>query len=360
MWGDKTKYFLFSFLIGIIVSKINFYLFEHNSIGYNSVLQVAHTALLPLLLLSSIGYLMYNRRYDCVIYMAVILFFCLGYNNHHYNNPYRITMESEVIEYAKRCCIEMCNIIPPKYACYVKALLFGDRSGISYAEKDLFIKTGTLHLFALSGLHAGIVYSMIYYILFPIRLIRLKWVHPALCCTVLVLYSIISGSSSSVMRATVMITIYNISKRVLIKSPRSNVLLVTAFILSLYAPNSIFEVGFQLSFAAMIGILYLYPYIKSCVLRFSTPKPIRYLLNLSSMTLSCQIATFPISLFYFGSISPIFMLGNLVAIPLVTLIIYVSICTLLLQQQTILFFCLKWVLTALFELLFYIINLLGN
>lgn len=360
MWGDKTKYYLFPFLAGIAVSKICFSFSNDNVHNFTTFNCVIIAVILPLLLLSLMTYYLYNRQYDNIFYSAVVLLFILGYNSHHFYNTNRIEIKSDLIICIKNQCIDMCDGLSSKYAYYVKALLFGERSGIPNAEKDLFIKTGTLHLFALSGLHAGIVYSMIYYAFYPFKLFKAKWVHPYICCTSLILYAIISGSSSSVMRAAVMITIYNISKIALINGSKGNVLLTTAFILSLLSPNSIFEAGFQLSFAAMFGIFYIYPYLKRCIWNFNLPKPIRYLLNLSSITLSCQISTFPISLFYFGSISPVFILGNIVAVPLVSIIIYVSICTLILQRTLILFHCMDWLLTLLFDILLYIINLLGN
>lgn len=360
MWGDKTKYYLFSFLAGITASKINLIITGYYQGDNISILCCAHTILLPTVLFLATGYQMYGKEYDKLICFAGILIFCLGYNSHHYFNPNRITIESEVINNVKQHCLNMCNVIPSKYSCYIKALLFGDRTGIADVEKDLFVKTGTLHLFALSGIHAGIVYSMIYYLLYPLKLLRTKGIHPAVCCLFLFMYSIISGSSSSVMRATVMIAIYNVHKITLVNSSKSEVLLLTVFILSIFSPDSLFEVGFQLSFAAMTGLLYIYPYLKSCIMRLKLPLPVRYILNLSSVTLSCQIATFPLSIFYFGSISPIFILGNIVAVPLVTLIIYISICTIILKQPIILFFCLKTLLSLLFDLLFYIINLLGK
>ena len=361
MWGDKTKYYLLSFITGIVVSKFNFYFIGHictNS--HSSFLCNVNAILLPLLLFIFISFLISLKQYNSVICVSIIFMFCLGYNGHHYFNPNIIVFKSDFADSIKNYCIDMCNVIPPKYACYVKALLFGDRSGISIGDKDLFIKTGTLHLFALSGLHTGIVYSMIYYAFYPLKLLRNKWIHMSVCCMVLVLYSFISGASSSVLRATTMISIYCIFKRRLIKSSKGDILLFTGFILSLVSPDSIFEAGFQLSFAAMLGIFYIYPYLKSCINRLKLPVPIRYILNLTSITLSCQIATFPISLFYFGSVSPIFILGNIFAVPLVTLIIYASICSLILQRSIILFICIEKVLTLLFELLFYIINLLGN
>lgn len=360
MWGDKTKYYLFSFLAGIVVSKLCFSFSNDTVHNFNTLNYIINAVVLPLLLLLLIVYYLHKRQYDNILYSAVILLFILGYNSHHFYNTNRIEIKSDLIICIKSHCIDMCDGISSKYSYYVKALLFGDRSGIPHAEKDLFIKTGTLHLFALSGLHAGIVYSMIYYAFYPLKLFKTKWLHPSICCTALILYAIISGSSSSVMRATLMITIYSISKRTLLNGSKGNVLLSTAFILSLLAPDSIFEVGFQLSFAAMLGIFYIYPYLKSCVWNFNLPKPIRYLLNLSSVTLSCQISTFPISLFYFGSISPVFILGNIVAVPLVSIIIYVSICTLILQHPLILFHCMEWLLTLLFDLLMHIINLFGS
>lgn len=360
MWGDKTKYYLFSFLAGIAVSKLCFPFLSDNVYSINTLNYIIIAVVLPLLLLSLMVYYLCNRQYDNILYSAIILIFILGYNSHHFYNTNRIEIKSDLIVYIKNHCIEMCNDASSKYSYYVKALLFGDRSGIPNAERDLFIKTGTLHLFALSGMHAGIVYSMIYYALYPLKFFKAKWIHPSLCCTVLILYAIISGSSSSVMRAAIMITVYNISKRALLNGSKGNVLLTTAFILSLLAPDSIFEAGFQLSFAAMLGIFYIYPYLKKCILNFNLPKPIRYFLNLSSITLSCQIATFPISLFYFGSISPVFILGNIVAVPLVSIIIYVSICALILQRPIILFHCIEAFLTLLFDLLLYIINLLGK
>ena len=143
-----------------------------------------------------------------------------------------------------------------KYKGFVYALLFGDRSRLGVGEVNLFKETGTMHLFAVSGLHIGIVYLIFGFVLKRIFSARSIWITGSL----LLVFGYVGlvGYASSACRAFVMITMWQIS---LLMHKRGNPLsaLYWAFVvLLLIAPYSLFSLGFQLSFTVVLSILFCY------------------------------------------------------------------------------------------------------
>jgi len=143
-----------------------------------------------------------------------------------------------------------------KYKGFVYALLFGDRSQLEIQDAKLFQETGTMHLFAVSGLHIGIVYLICSFILRRIFPGRSIWIAGSL---LLVFgYVGIVGYASSACRAFVMISIWQISMLLHKKGNPLSALYWAFIVLLLIAPNSLFSLGFQLSFTVVLSILFCF------------------------------------------------------------------------------------------------------
>lgn len=217
------------------------------------------------------------------------------------------------------------------------AIVTGDKSTIQPDIRESFIKSGTAHLLAISGLHMTLVSSILYFIFFKIMLYISHFILPinpkiiAAIITILLtsLYLAISGFSPSATRAFIM-TIIAILGLVLDRGVFSmrNVALA-AFLILLISPGSLFSVSFQLSFSAVVALIAYYNHtlinkkpIKSCYIdNCKRSKFIYYLYSLILTTIIATIATAPISIATFNRFSLVGILGNIIAIPLFLFVI---------------------------------------
>lgn len=206
----------------------------------------------------------------------------------------------------------------------LSALTLGYQDALSDDLKQSFRSTGTAHVLAVSGLHVGIIYAIISYLLgFIKRGSRIYWLKPGLIILFLWFYAFITGLSPSVVRASIMLTVFCASEIVGRKGFSLNSLFLTAFVMLLYNPFSLFDVGFQLSFSSVLAILYLHPKMVS-VLRVSN-KPLRHTWQMFSLSVVAQLGTFPLCLYYFGTFPSYFFITNMLVIPLVGLIVYAAV-----------------------------------
>ena len=210
----------------------------------------------------------------------------------------------------------------------LSAIAIGDRSRIDRTLKSDFKKSGAMHLMALSGLHIGVLYLLITLTLGilgnspPARITR-----KTVTLTLLWSYAFITGLSTSILRAVIMITIYEAgelagSRRNLIRA-----LAISALISTLANPNAPFQIGFQLSYGAMTGIGLVYPRLKSILECRSAL--MEKVWNTVALSLSCQAVTAPLVWLYFGTFPRYFLITNFVAIPLTSAAIYLTPLTLL-------------------------------
>lgn len=205
----------------------------------------------------------------------------------------------------------------------LSAIAIGDKSRIDRSLKHDFRQSGAMHLIALSGLHIGVLYLFLSLTLAllghsrPARIIR-----KILILALLWSYAIISGLSSSILRAVIMITVYEAGD--LFDSGRDllRTLAISAFIITICNPEAPFQIGFQLSYGAMAGICFIYPRLKK-LLECRTAI-MEKVWNTVAMSLSCQAATAPLVLLYFGTFPRYFLITNFVAIPLTSASIYLT------------------------------------
>lgn len=210
------------------------------------------------------------------------------------------------------------------------ALSLGQKSFLDPEIKESFSNSGAMHILAVSGLHVGIIYLFISYLLkFLNRISGGGIIRLVVIISLLWLFAFITGLSPSVTRATTMLSFYLIGKTFKRQTWIYNIILSTAFILAVINPMIIFTPGFQLSFLAVIGIISIYPLINKLI-------PDKYFLidriwRLCSVSLSAQLATFPVCLFYFNIFPNYFLLTNVLVVPLAVLIIYSTLIMIILS-----------------------------
>lgn len=203
----------------------------------------------------------------------------------------------------------------------LSALTLGYRDAMSDDLEQAFRTTGTIHVLSVSGLHVGIIYLMIAFLLSPIRRTsKLYRIKPILIILFLWIYAFLTGLSPSVTRASIMLTMFCLATCLNRKSYPINAMYMAAFLILLCDPLSLFHVGFQLSFLSVAGILYLYP--EASTLIKSKSKLVNYVWQGFAISSIAQLATFPLCLYYFGTFPIYFLVTNLIVIPLITVIMY--------------------------------------
>ena len=203
-------------------------------------------------------------------------------------------------------------------------LILGYRADLSADVLQAYSKTGTIHVLSVSGMHVALVYLIINVLLRFLNGKRSGVLLKAFISILLIwLYALITGFSPAVCRAAVMITFVIIGKTYNRHISMLNILLVSAFVLLLYNPNFITDVGFQLSYLAVVGLIILQPIIENLI-EFKHQFA-RRIWSLLSVSLAAQLITFPISVFYFHQFPVYFLLSNLFIVLPSALIMYVGI-----------------------------------
>ena len=219
----------------------------------------------------------------------------------------------------------------------VSAMILGDKQLSSRNIKEDYSITGASHVLALSGLHLTILYSLLLFILswcervMP-RVFK-RGISELLILFILWSYVILVGMSSSVVRSAVMLTIYSFVTLLNRERLSVNTLALTAIIMLISNPNSLFDIGFQLSFISVWSILLFYPLIYELIplQQKKSLFVIRWLWGMIAVSLAAQLGTAPLIAFYFGRVSTIFAVSSLIAVPCTMLIVSASFCLLLLS-----------------------------
>lgn len=214
----------------------------------------------------------------------------------------------------------------------LKAILSGNRTDISPEIVSAFRKSGASHILALSGLHLGIIYGLVSKLTCLLggsktsRMIRC-----IINLTICAVYSLATGGSASIIRALTFIILNEIGRISHRPSTLARILRKSLMINLIISPWSILEVGFQLSYAAMAGIAWIHPVLKSAWPDDDRKSIMKKIWETASLSISCQLTTAPLVYLYFGTFPIYFLLTNLLALPLIGFIIPVSVITLILN-----------------------------
>ncbi len=206
----------------------------------------------------------------------------------------------------------------------LSALTLGYKDLLDDEIKRVYSSTGAMHILAVSGLHVGILYFMLTLLLSVIPTNKLSETIK-LITTLLFLwfFAILTGLSPSVCRASLMFSLLAIGRNYGVKSNIFNTLAIAAFVLLVANPNNLLNLGFQLSFLAVLSIVVFYPFIHP-LLYFKRKIP-TYIWSLIAVSIAAQIGTLPITLGQFSQFPNYFILTNLIAIPLATVILYLAV-----------------------------------
>jgi len=205
------------------------------------------------------------------------------------------------------------------------AMLLGDKSALQDEIKNAYAGTGATHVMAVSGLHLGIIFLGIGTLL---RLIKtrnrfFRFFKPAVMIAGIWLFALLTGASPSAMRAAVMFSFLIVGQSLVRFVNIYNTLAISAFCLLCYQPYLLFETGFQLSYLAVVGIVFFQSKIYR--LWIIDNKLGDYIWKLATVGLAAQLTTFPLSLFYFNQFPLYFWLSGLVVVPAAFLIICAGI-----------------------------------
>ena len=210
----------------------------------------------------------------------------------------------------------------------VAAMALGDKSALTHELRDTYSVSGASHVLALSGLHLGIIYCLLWLFL-PHR----RW--PAVSQTIILiaiwLYVLLVGMPVSVVRSAVMLTVYGLLSIGHRNKMSVNALAFTAIVMLMCNPEWLFDIGFQLSFMAVLAILLFVPLFEDV---FSAKylqehRWIRRIWGLVAVSVSAQIGVAPLIAYYFGRLSTYFLLTNFIVLPAAYLILGFSLIVLL-------------------------------
>ena len=212
----------------------------------------------------------------------------------------------------------------------IDALLLGQKQDLNKDLYDNYAKVGTVHILAVSGLHVGILLWILTWLFKPLLFLK----HGRLIRVILLLallwsYAFIAGLSPSITRAVTMFSIISVALHLKRATNIYNTLATSAFILLLINPNYLFEVGFQLSYAAVLSIVAFQPII--CSVWKPKYAIANYFWQIFGVTLAAQLGVAPLSLFYFHQFPGLFFISNMVVVPLLGFILCFGIFIILLS-----------------------------
>ncbi|MCF6295774.1 MAG: competence protein ComEC family protein [Flavobacteriaceae bacterium] len=217
----------------------------------------------------------------------------------------------------------------------INALLLGQRQDISKDIYDSYSQAGVIHILAVSGLHVGIILLLLNFMFKPIERIKHgKTIKILLIVVLLWSFAIIAGLSASVTRAVTMFSIVAIG--INLKRPTNifNTLAISMFVILLFKPLFLLDVGFQLSYLAVFAIVTIQPILYK--LWKPKLKIIDYFWQIFTVTLAAQFGVIPVSLYYFHQFPGLFFVSNLVIIPFLGFILGFGIFIIILALLNIL------------------------
>ena len=222
---------------------------------------------------------------------------------------------------------------PDSLATEAEALLIGERESMAEEERHIYQTLGITHLFAISGLHVGIVSGLLYFLL--IRLYIRKETAILLLLSILPLYAVIAGGAPSVLRAMGMVSAVLFGRLFHFRLPIAHILLISLTVFLLLDPYAMYQIGFQLSYGSSFAIIYSVEFLKQSHSLIKTGFLVTFI---------SQFSLYPLLLFHFYEVSLSAFFVNSFFVPLYTLVI--------LPVNLLLLF-LTWLLPSVADVVFY-------
>ena len=221
------------------------------------------------------------------------------------------------------------------------ALIFGDTSMLESSTIQAYSATGAMHVLSVSGLHVGIVSALLMFILSFVPQ-RFQVFKITIALTGIWLYAFVAGLVPPVFRAATMFSVVSIGACLNRKTSIYNSLAVAATLGIIMEPNCVVDIGFQLSYLAVVSIAYFGAKVQNIV-RFEN-KIYAYIWGIVAMSIAVQIITLPITIYYFGVVPTYTLLTNVVIVPLSFVVVIVCVATLIVGSIPLIGVGVSWLL----------------
>lgn len=265
-----------------------------------------------------------------------------------YHNVYARTYETigkdksfNIMAVAYRCKLALkerlfASGLPKDRAALAVSLLLGDKSDLDEDVKLSFSVAGLSHILCVSGLHIGLIIAMFDILLKLLHLLGFRGFVLRRVLLIVIAWTIafIVGCTPSALRVALMLTLTIITDMTAYRSDRINMLFVTAFLLLLFDPLLLFDIGFQLSFLAVFGIMLCMPKANLWIKR-KVPSYLKAISTTAATTLSAQMFVLPIIVYRFKTFPILFLFANILVVPFVGLLLFSIICLLFLVEVPI-------------------------
>lgn len=216
----------------------------------------------------------------------------------------------------------------------VGALTLGYKEELGKDLRRHFQASGAAHVLAVSGLHTGIIYGLLIALLTlggrfkPMHENRFgRWAISLVIIGAMWGYAWLTGMTPSVVRAVLMVTIFEVGHMAYKRSFSINTIAAAAVLILLVKPTDLWSVSFQLSFAATAAIVLFMSAWSPAISSSRMPKIVRYVLGIILVSLAAQLGTLPVTMFYFKQVSTYFLLTNLMVLPLASLLVPCGLAT---------------------------------
>lgn len=242
----------------------------------------------------------------------------------------------------------------PESVGIAKALVLGDRDHLDSEAVNAFGKSGAMHVLAVSGLHVGLILALLIYVLslFP------KWISKyqatIIALIIIWLYALLTGFSPSVFRAVVMFSLLTLAKLTGKNYNSLNVLMISVIILLLFNPLLLFDLGFQLSYLAMLGILLLYKPIFS--FWYISHAQLRKIWEGTAIGLAAQVFTLPLTLYCFHQFPNYFLVTNIGLMVLTNLVLIAGVVLIVLNFVPFISWFVAWILSIAVLIMFWFVQ----
>jgi len=288
------------------------------------------------------GQYLSNSGISGTVYLSVTSYDLVQYKHH--------TIRSSMNGIRKKITDRLeLDSIPSREFGVISALLLGDRSMLDPELKTDFADAGAVHILAVSGLHVGIIYLLFMKILTLFLSKRARLMKFLLILLILWGYAALTGFSPSVLRAATMFSFIALGKHHNRYGNIYNMIAASAIALLIATPLLITQIGFQMSYLAVLGIIFFHAKFRSFL--SIDNKILDYCWSLVCVSIAAQLATFPLSIYYFHQFPSMFILTNILVIPLATLILHVGVIWIVLLWIPFISDILSWVTVTLTWLL---------
>ena len=220
------------------------------------------------------------------------------------------------------------------------ALLLGQKTTLEKETRRNYAQVGVSHLLALSGMHLGIIYGLMYMLFIRrIRFSEWKWFWLPLILLTIWGYTFVTGFPISLVRASIMLSLATIATLAQNETPPLHILALSALVILLFSPDALFSISFLLSFLAVLFIIILYQPLRRLI------GPQNIIIDMLMLSVVAQLGTAPLSIYYFHTLPLIGAIVSVILIPLTTVIIYLGLTVLLIPID-----CLTWLLSIAIKL----------